>query len=135
VLDAFADECGQLFVWVWLGVDDFGVVVGGVVVDGVVVVVVLLVVEGVVVGLAGVELWTAATAPPLPAVRASASAASRMVCLGLRMSPPSRRIKGHACIQAGSVWSLVSLGCESDKTPTPGVTAAGQSLVVGSDLY
>ena len=90
----FAAECGQLWV-VLFGVDDFGVVVDGVVVDGVVVEGVvavgaeLFVVAVVVVGFVGVELWVAAIAAPLPAVRASVRDASRTVRLGLRIAPLS----------------------------------------------
>jgi len=98
VFDVFADGCGQLSVLLF-GVDDFGVVVDGVVVEGVVVegvvvegvVVVgaeLFVVAVLVVGLTGAELWVAAIAAPLPAVRASAIDASRSVRLGLRIAPP-----------------------------------------------
>ena len=76
------DECGQVWVEGWLGVDDFGVVVDGVVVDGVVSVGV------VVVGVVGVELWVAAIAAPPPAVRPNTRAARRSVRFGLRMSPP-----------------------------------------------
>jgi hypothetical protein len=90
------DECGQLSVEDWLfGVDGFGVVVDGVVVEGVVVVgaelfvVAVLVVAVLVVGFAGVELWVAAIAAPLPAVRASVRDASRTVRLGLRIAPRS----------------------------------------------
>jgi hypothetical protein len=83
-------------------VDDFGVVVDGVVVEGVVVVVgvVALVADAVGVGFVGVELWTAANAAPLPAVSASATVASRMERLGLRMSPPSRTVPGHIRMEA-----------------------------------
>jgi len=95
----FADGCGQLSVLLF-GVDDFGVVVDGVVVEGVVVegvvvegvVVVgaeLFVVAVLVVGLTGAELWVAAIAAPLPAVRPSASDASRSVRFALRIAPLS----------------------------------------------
>jgi hypothetical protein len=91
VLAADEDECGQLSVEDWLfGVDDFGVVVDGLVVEGVVVVgAELFVVAELVVGFAGVELWVAAIAAPLPAVRASARDANRTVRLGLRIAPLS----------------------------------------------
>jgi hypothetical protein len=89
VLAEVEDECGQLSV-VLFGVDDFGVVVDGVVVEGVVVVgAELFVVAVLVVGFAGVELWVAAIAAPLPAVRAvraSVRDASRMVRLGVRIA-------------------------------------------------
>jgi hypothetical protein len=89
VLAEVEDECGQLSV-VLFGVDDFGVVVDGVVVEGVVVVgAELFVVAVLVVGFAGVELWVAAIAAPLPAVRASVRDASRTVRLGLRIAPLS----------------------------------------------
>jgi hypothetical protein len=90
VPDVFAEECGHLSVEDWLfGVDDFGVVVDGVVVEGVVGVgAELFVVAVLVVGFAGVELWLAAIAGPLPAVRASVRDASRTVRLGLRIAPP-----------------------------------------------
>jgi hypothetical protein len=74
------DECGQLWV-VLFGVEDFGVVVDGVVVEGVVV----AGAELVVVGFVGVELWVAAIAAPLPAVRANTADASNTVRLGLRI--------------------------------------------------
>jgi hypothetical protein len=106
---------------VWLGVDDLGVVVDGVVVEGVVAgVVLLLVADAVVVGLAGVGLWTAAIAAPLPAAGASATVANRMVCLGLRMSPPSRVVSGYTCIEAAAAYTVVSQGWDSDKTRSPG---------------
>jgi len=73
---------------VLFGVDAFGVVVDGVVVEGVVVVGAELFVVAVLVGFVGVELWGAAIAAPLPAVRASAIDASRSVRLGLRIAPP-----------------------------------------------
>ena len=78
------DECGQLSV-VPFGADDFGVVVDGVVVEGVVVDGVVVAGAAVVVGFTGVELWVAAIAAPLPAVRASAIDARRTVRFGLRI--------------------------------------------------